>query len=181
MAKKKKTPETQPEVTELNVIDHQTSYCIEEGDDEQWGRRDCMSTSHDIRGLRIVRNYGDVIFPGIVKNGDQLYLLYAIYSTGDSFGFDEGSITFIDVFKSKEKADAAYAAVAKGKKVESPYGGSPSDGYEYLNEAGTLVKCGFAPWAGYFERLSSLNLESFVVTDDKPLDDGVWKDSIWRR
>jgi hypothetical protein len=89
--------------------------------------------------------------------GQTCYLVYAIYSTGNSFGHDEdGCLEFIDLFTTREKAEALIDALRKEEK---------EDGLtKYIAEDGSEAwYC--IPWNGYFESLSVLDIEEVVIAE----------------
>lgn len=79
------------------------------------------------------------------------FLVYAIYSTGDSFGFDEDrEIEFFDLFDNYEAA--AGLANALRERTES----RDSNDYDFqitYNDVRYHI-----PWLGYFEELSTLQV-----------------------
>ncbi|NCP98209.1 hypothetical protein GW796_00710 [archaeon] len=88
-----------------------TSYSEEtsEIDPEDDYSRASTSTTYSIHGISISEDSSfDSSGAFEVKDSelDKVYLVTAIYSTGDSFGNDEGyGIEFIEVFQSKDKAE----------------------------------------------------------------------------
>lgn len=85
--------------------------------------------------------------------GDTIYVLSMIYSTGDSFGHATGHGEVLWAFKSKDVADAAAKAVEGN-----------ADGYtiEIISDGGKTVKLS-NPGSGYFETVSSIYVESFIL------------------
>lgn len=82
-----------------------------------------------------------------VGSGDTIWLVIAIWSTGDSFGYDEASsMDIMGGFKTKEEAEAL-ADDLRGK-TEPDYS---KDYNEWL------------PWHGYFDSLYAVKVEEFVV------------------
>jgi len=77
------------DITELKVIhtSHTTTTRKPISDDE-WDRG-TTHTSHSIEGIAIGSDYHGLNLPGKVNNGDVVWLVYAVYSTGDSFGNDD--------------------------------------------------------------------------------------------
>lgn len=102
-----------------------------------------------IRGAKLVKEDGyDVM--GInanVKVGDVAYLVWAQYSTGDSFGRDGGQYTLLDVALTREEAE-----VAKKFYDEATHDGSYG------------AKAPYLPWFGYFESLDFVRVDGLVVT-----------------
>jgi hypothetical protein len=72
------------------------------------------------------------------KPGDTIYLVWAQYSTGDSFGSYGAQYELCAVFNNPDEAE------------------KEKDRLENTSDYSV-------PWTGYFESLDSLNVESFVV------------------
>lgn len=90
--------------------------------------------------------------PTAVKPGDEVHLVIAVYSTGDSFGHDEcGSMQIVASYDSYEKAAAAANIVETGRP------------YEIVLEDGSVYADTFPAWTGYFESLDYVTVESFRV------------------
>lgn len=72
--------------------------------------------------------------------GDVLFLVYAIYETGSTFGRIYGCVSVQGLFKTQEQARECLQECEKEK------------GYS-------------KPWNGYFESLTSLDVDSFILKD----------------
>lgn len=88
-----------------------------------------------------------------VQNGDTVYVLSMIYSTGDSFGRSSGNGEALWVFKDFEVAKKAAQAI---KDQEDKYSVS------FLNENGEKATMS-NPGSGYFECVEDIRLESFII------------------
>lgn len=118
---------------------------------DSWDRGD-TSTTWYVTGVKLVDKVGYkvIAYPGELKPGDTINLLYAVYSTGDSFGSDEdGSIEFISVHKD---AELAFKNKTKLK----------NDHDTIIHDDGTEEKI-YVPWNGYFESLSYLSVDQFIL------------------
>ena len=119
------------------------------------------STDHTVRGLYISTDqYGDVYIPGEVSPGDNIWLVYAVYSTGDSFGHDDKNcIDFISIHRDEETA-------RNNAKILCKINGDEFN-YDYqvpiTMEGGTKLNYN-PPWLGYFERLDYIDVQSFRVS-----------------
>lgn len=144
--------------TFIRVIDGTTTTVIREGDGKMWGDRECTSTSHDITGIEVVKEhaYRDLTVNFEVTPNETYYLLYAVYNTGDSFGWDDGAITFIDLFKTHEKAEAALHVIGQGHKNKSDRLN------RYEAEDGKMIDI-YRPWEGYFERLQYIKIDTVKI------------------
>lgn len=81
--------------------------------------------------------------------GDVCYLVWAQYSTGDTFGRDGGKYELLEVWPTREKAE-------ERKKF-----------YEELTDERSLdvgQAIGYVPWLGYFESLDYVEVKALVVT-----------------
>jgi hypothetical protein len=98
----------------IKVIDNVHYYTTNEADpDDEWSR-DSTDESHSIEGIKLSARYGDVETTFKPEKGVSYYLLYYIYSTGDSFGSDSGRIHFIGLYRSKQLADKCAKLIDKG-------------------------------------------------------------------
>jgi hypothetical protein len=125
--------------------------------EDQWSGEDTY-TSHSIEGIEIVKKneYYDLETEFKILPNKDYYLLYAIYSTGDSFSHHEGKIDYIYLYKTASKAEAA-KTILENHDTES------KDWDERFNktiktEKGKNLKL-YISWAGYFESLTSVNIE----------------------
>lgn len=136
----------------LNVESH--VHTTRAGDiDDRWDRDD-THTDYDVQGLVLEDKDSYTAVPNYLdaKEGDWVAVLYAVYSTGDSFGHDaNGGFEFINVFKNLDDAEAA-AKSLKEDHTQKPYNERHEGKYNLSN--GTEVRMGFLPWSGYFERLT---------------------------
>jgi hypothetical protein len=186
MARKrtKKVEAEKPVETGLDVFYSEYSDVTQAADPEDAWSRDSTRSSWDVHGIALSDKYPEVTACFPVADGDTVYLLYAIYSTGDSFGHDEdGRISFIEVFKTLEKAETAAKAIrehcdwytgmhnrwtpmsAKDRKaVQKKY--SSEYTVSIVRENGEKMDV-HASWNGYFESLSYVEVASFVVGANK--------------
>lgn len=88
-----------------------------------------------------------------VSVGERVYVLYMRYSSGDSFGRSSGNAEIIWVFKSKEVAEATKVL---WENIGDEWG------VETVTDSGKSLKLS-NPAAGYFENVSSINLETYIV------------------
>lgn len=119
--------------------------------DDDWDRGDTQTTWH-VSGAKLVKKtgYKTVPYDGELKQGDTVYCLYAVYSTGDSFGHDEdGSMEFLSVHKTSE------LAFENKKNLEA-------GGVEIKHDNGSVEKI-YKPWEGYFESLSFITVDQYML------------------
>jgi hypothetical protein len=139
----------------ISVVDKTRSHG--HGDGESGGGaysyRGTTSTSHMIKGFVAThdeKSYRDFPVDFEPQYGVAYYLLYAIYSTGDSFGHDEGAeIEYYGLFKPDEvEAGKRLMAALKANKKEYS-----------IEFEGKSYHC---PWTGYFESLDELELSPVI-------------------
>lgn len=88
-----------------------------------------------------------------VKPGEVVYVLYMIYSDGDSFGRARGKIEVLWVFKD---ASAAFEAKKNVEKYKKEYS------IKIKTEVGTEITLS-NPGSGYFERVDSVDIKTLIV------------------
>lgn len=168
MATKKKVKEVERELYHVNVLDDSYTEVTREAEPgERWDGDDTY-TSHNIRGIELSKEYGDLTLGYKPEAGKMYYLLYVIYSTGDSFHREEGRIEVIDLYRTEEEA---YENVKLMKEHYELYRSGWFDkqksrkmqlsaySVELKNHEGKefMFHC---PYVGYFDRLSSIEVES---------------------
>lgn len=102
------------------------------------------------------QDYDTVPLTFDAKAGDTVYLIYALWGTGNSFGrADSSSVDFIAVFKTFDKANEVLNELKKAKHYE--------DFVNITEENGETRK--YSPdWTGYFESLEQLDIVPIVIT-----------------
>ena len=108
--------------------------------DTTWNIYNCSLTAK--------RDNYSVDAPDNVKKGDIVHITYAVYSTGDSFGYDNGNcLEVIGCNKNKE--------IAESNKISAKAG-------VFVTDDGEEVKF-YVPWNGYFESLDYVDVYSGQV------------------
>lgn len=158
------------------VVHYEANTWVSRNRDEsdQWDNDDTV-TDTTVLGVETEKEqrerqiYADIAVPFEVISGKDYYLVYVTYSTGDSFHHEEGSVNFIELFETREKAEQL------AKLIEEHYSFSdneqrwneqkkkPPKGYSqfnliYHNEEGREMSL-HVGWTGYFERLTSVTVE----------------------
>ena len=120
--------------------------------DSRWDRAS-THTEHFIYSFEVGSNYYDLSIDFDPEFDVDYYLLFAVYSTGDTFGYDAGyNIEFLGLYEKPETADM------NKKRVESR---TKDD-----NEPATLLTDFgidyefYIPWFGYFENLDHIDVET---------------------
>lgn len=106
---------------------------------DEWDRG-CTDGSATILSATLVDkdSYNTLVAPDGVQKGDTIYLVWALYGTGDSFGSYGGKYELLEVCSSREEAEDRRT--------------------HFENVTDYSV-----PWNGYFEWLESLNIEELTL------------------
>lgn len=130
--------------------------------DDSWDRAN-TSTDHNIVGFRAALEsegkYYDLAVAFEPDFKTTYYVLYAVYSTGDSFGQDDGhSVEFIG-FYTKDQLDIANENM---RRIETQTRSRDSDSYSITLRAPSGVRSfeQTTPWVGYFESLDYVDIAS---------------------
>lgn len=131
------------------------TYITQDADPEDEWSRDSVGKNWSIEGVELSRADGEHClapdFPAAV--GDEVYAVYAVYSTGDTFGHEDGAyLEVISFHKSKEIAEKNLAAMS-----------SHAGGQMTIHFDGGGVVGRYCPWDGYFESLDYARCELFIV------------------
>lgn len=125
--------------------------------DDRWDRGN-TSTSHYIQGISIVDTEVSDFNLENIKVGDVVYVIYAIYSTGDSFGNDTcGGFEVIIMNSNSDIATKNYDIIVKNQNNRD------RGTVELTLDNGNIMSY-YPPWNGYFENLEDLRLESYCVS-----------------
>ena len=123
-----------------------------ERDGEQWGSWS-ESYSNDFRSITPVDEYPDITSSLDIKVGDICYVVWAEWSSVDSFGRgDNSSIEALAVFNDLECAKHLAKAAREAKHYNFVL--KTKDGQQHD------VYCG---WVGYFEYLSGIYIETAIM------------------
>jgi len=127
-----------------------SSYCTEsEYSDEPYGDW-YTNTSNSFESISITDKYPDVASVEEFKTGDEVYVVWAEWSSGDSFGHgDRCSTEALAVFS---KSEDAYGFAAECEKSNS------KEGYSFTASTGQKFNSGYVPWSGYFESLDGIHV-----------------------
>lgn len=109
----------------------------------------------------ISSSYSSDRFDINAKPGDVAYVLYMIYSTGDSFGSSTGNGEVLMVYTDKAIAQEAYDLFKTAINEDDNYSHTVTIPVQGVNGR-EMFKCG-NPSAGYFETCQDLCLEPFVI------------------
>ncbi len=120
--------------------------------EDRWERAH-TSTEHYIYGFRVTGTYFDLAVRFEPEFEVDYYLLYAVYSTGDTFGHDAGgNIEFLGLYEKYETAQMNLMRVqARTSNDDAPVTLLTDFGIDYEF---------YIPWFGYFEGLDYVTIET---------------------
>lgn len=127
----------------------------------EWEERYSITVGEEAKLLKNRSSWGDdVPCPEGVKVGDTVYLVFAIWSSGDSFGMAHGgSSDAVGAYRTAEEAERVAAILRKGDR---------SGDYETRTAAEILDGNGrpyryCKDWMGYFDSLNSIEVHPIKV------------------
>lgn len=176
MARSRKATTTVTSVTTDLYVEYDTRTVRSRDRDpnDSWDRGNTHS-EHTLKHIRIAKdgNYPCITYPGLVKPGEKVYLVYAVYSTGDSFGHDtDRCLELISVHKDIDIARFNY------QKVKTSIAHDYNYTLEISQDNGQVVPVS-CPWLGYFESLSLVKVAGFTVRDHAPENSDGSYDDDW--
>lgn len=132
--------------------------------DDSWDRPD---TALEINGYHAAvvdtkadeKSYywNDSIVAEIDDDSDEVYVVVVRYSTGDTFGHDDGQVYLADAFDDEQDA---YDLRDEFKKHDHSYDRRAvvPFNFEYRGKSYDI------PWAGYFENLEGIHVETVKIS-----------------
>jgi hypothetical protein len=144
-------------MTSIRVLHTSRSYVTRAASsDDRWDRDD-THTDHSVTGLEIGEDHHRLSIPD-AEPGEILHLVYAVYSTADSFGRDDDQcFEPILVHRDLDLANRNASALAAVDR-DAGYGAR----VELIMDDGTPLPYTL-PWLGYFESLSFVEVASFEL------------------
>ncbi len=92
-----------------------------------------------------------------VSPGDTVYVVWAEYSSGNSFGRGHNNgVDVVGIFKDAAKAEKCRQACEASSEDNSMV--------KFESDSGEKISY-YAPWNGYFESLGSIRLETAVIKE----------------
>ena len=143
--------------TKINIIDREHTEVTRADGGGEWDADDTY-TSHSIEGISISdAEYSTLEVPYKVKKNVPYYLVYAIFSTGDSFHHEEGRIDFIDLYQKRTLAEKVARIIEEDyKKWKENFS------VTIFDSTGKKFKM-HCPWKGYFESLTDVRVEEVYL------------------
>ena len=146
----------------ITVVDNSYSQITRERDPSDRWDADDTATYHNIEGIRISDKKGffdlQTTFP--VVKGQYYYLVYGIYSTGNSFSHHEGNIEYVDLYFYECLAIRCRTLLEwHYDRAKEDHSLKAEDRFSVEIPTGTGSWRTFGvPWIGYFERLTALEI-----------------------
>jgi len=119
--------------------------------------------------VRKTTEYPDVASIHDIPLGTNVLIVWAEWSSGDSFGHATNGSTevlglFLDMASAKALADGIKNCNKKPYHYSYRKETTPtSDGYDIKTPDGQRFTCGFASWNGYFESLTDVHINNATV------------------
>lgn len=140
------------------VID---SELINEANPTDLWSRDSYRYDYQVTGVSRSNAPDIVAFFKIEPNVDY-FLVYAVYSTGDSFGTDEGCVIWIDIRKTRKESEELVKELYEQEKIyikniKNNLSIKDEFSIEYTLADGSKELI-HAPWRGYFESLEEFKI-----------------------
>lgn len=155
---KKRTTKKEPIATELWLgCDGVAEVTRGRNHEDEWDR-DSTSTSWSFGDLTFIKpqiwgRSESMLTDFPVKVGDEVFVVVAVYSTGDSFGHDAGAnVEVLGIYKSCGKAKKAKLAADECK----------DSNLVVKTESGKNLEL-YCPWNGYFESLDYVEVLARTV------------------
>jgi len=96
-------------------------------------------------------------YEGVVEDGDTLWVIVAVYSSGDSFGSTNGGcVDVISINKDVEVAQRNLKAATA----------APDGEFAVIELDDGTTHQYYRPWSGYFESLDSLQIYEMIATKE---------------
>ncbi len=108
----------------------------------------------------VTEGYSDVdLFPGEaeVRRGDDIYVVYVAYNTGDSFGRSQGYRVHLWAFSDRDRARSLV------KLLEADAVANPDYDFDHKPVEFEGVPISTNDWKGYFEQFIAADIETVTV------------------
>jgi hypothetical protein len=145
-----------PKYTNVYVVDNSYSHVTQEADPDDAWSADSTSTDHNILGLTFKNNGNFLNVPFKIEASKSYFLLYVIYSTGNSFSNHDGAIDFIELYEDYDSALRASKIIQRDRSADY--------NIEIFNSLGFKYKISCS-WKGYFENLQDVCIKEVKLLD----------------
>lgn len=134
-------------------------YCDHnERSDEDYGSWSSSFTNSLSDIVRKTNEYPDIVSSLDIAPGTRALVVWAVWSTGDSFGHSSGSGTeAFGIFTDLKSAEELQKA------MEDYSSGNRKDDIVVTTSDGQVFKLGYMPWFGYFDSLDSVRIDAVSV------------------
>ncbi len=127
--------------------------------EDRWERAN-TSTQHYIYGFEVDNGSFDLAVRFDPEFDVDYYLLFAVYSTGDTFGHDAGgNIEFLGLYEKDETAELNQKRVEAQSSMDEPEADYFHSTVTLLSDFGIDYDF-YIPWFGYFESLDYITIET---------------------
>lgn len=134
-----------------------SQYCNESHRSEEAYGDWYESYTNSAIGVEKIEKYPDCASVENLIQGNPVHVVWAEWSSGDSFGnSDRGSVEAIAVFSKWEDARGLYNAITDGDDNDKC-------AYKFVASTGQVFESTYAPWSGYFEHLDSVNIDTMFL------------------
>lgn len=91
----------------VKIVDENYGYVTRYASEDEWDADD-IQYQNDIKGIRAVgeNDWHDFAVGFEIDDNNCYYLLYGVYDTGDSFHVEEGRTEYVQLYESREDAEA---------------------------------------------------------------------------
>ena len=141
------------------------------GDNEPYGNRGHYNDNSSFVGLKESHNYGECSTPDSLDDCKTLWAVAVKYSTGDTFGRDDGQMTLAAVVQSYEEAANIAKAIRSdydwayenrwAAKADKPKHRTYKEFSEEYKRLGYTFN--YECWSGYFECLEEVYVEEVAI------------------
>ncbi len=147
----------------IQIIDKCYSEVTDAADPNDSWSADSTHTDHNIVGFKFAKEnfLTEIKVPFEILPNKDYYLVYALYTTGDSFSNHSGNMEYIDLYDNEDLANEVVKTIELDYKIYGKRKDSSFDNYSVVikNNMGNEFKMS-CPWKGYFERLDSIEAKS---------------------
>lgn len=135
----------------FKVIVDIREYYTREPEEDEWDNGE-TAADISIQGVEFAERYFDLALPTEYDASKPLFLLWANFDTGNSFGRQRNKFEAVDIFQNRARAEAAQRTLTDTEEGNA----------SYVRDDGSTIQYS-CPWHGYFESLNYLELEEVAI------------------